>query len=75
MMNDAICFGEKQEKQFWTGYEDFQFGCVELEMGVRDLNGETSEWLGYSHPEFRGCVLLEGMVDFGVWIESNQLEV
>lgn len=45
MMNDAICFGEKQEKQFWTGYEDFQFGCVELEMGVRDLNGETSEWL------------------------------
>lgn len=43
MMNDAICFGEKQEKQFWTGYEDFQFGCVE--MGVRDLNGETSEWL------------------------------
>lgn len=44
MMNDAIYFGEKQEKQFWTGYEDFQFGCVELEMGVRDLNGETSEW-------------------------------
>lgn len=42
MMNG---FGEKQEKQIWTGYEDFQFGCVELEMGVRDLNGETSEWL------------------------------